>query len=69
MQKITLRILTISGLILGTSAIASASPATHLIGRDAGAHTTSVQRADYTWNHHHYKHRSWDKKGNHWHYY
>jgi hypothetical protein len=69
MQKIILRMLTVSGLIVGTSAIASASPATHLLGRDATVQTTSIERADYNWNHHRYKHRSWDKRGRRWRYY
>jgi hypothetical protein len=57
------------GLIAGTATFASASPATHLLGSDAAVQASSVQRVDYTWNHHHYKHRSWDKKARHWHYY
>jgi hypothetical protein len=57
------------GLIAGTSTFASAAPAIHLLGSDAAVQASSVQRVDYTYNHHRYKHRSWDKKARHWHYY
>jgi hypothetical protein len=68
-HKIILQMLTISGLIVGTSAIASASPATHLLDRDAAAQTTKVERVDYSYNHHRFKHRSWDKRHRRWSYY
>jgi hypothetical protein len=69
MHQIILRTLTISGLILGASAVASASPATHLLGRDAAVQTSAIQRVDYYWNHHRYTHRSWDKRRRRWRYY
>jgi hypothetical protein len=69
MHKIILGTLTLSGLIIGASSIASASPATPLLNRDASMQTAQVQQIDYYYNHHHYKHRSWDKGHNHWHYY
>ena len=69
MHQIILRTLTISGLILGASAVASASPATHLLGRDAAVQTSAIQHVDYYWNHHRYAHRSWDKRRRRWRYY
>jgi hypothetical protein len=68
-HKIILRTLTILGLIAGTSAIASASPATPLLGRSDTAQTAQVERVDYYYNHHHYKNRSWDKGHRRWRYY
>jgi hypothetical protein len=68
-HKIILRTLTILGVIVGTSAIASASPATPLLGRYDTAQTAQVEQVDYYYNHHHYQHRSWDKGHRRWHYY
>jgi hypothetical protein len=68
-QKMTLWTLTVFGMIVGTSILASASPAMHLLASDTAVQASSVQRVDYTWNHHHYKHRSWDKNARRWHYY
>jgi hypothetical protein len=69
MNKIILPTLIISGLLTGASTLAFAAPVAHLVGRDAIARVSNVDRVDYTWNHHRYKHRSWDKKARHWHYY
>jgi hypothetical protein len=69
MHKIILRTLTIAGLVAGASTVASAAPAVYAFGRDAAVQTGNVQRVDYTYNHHRYKHRSWDKKNRRWHYY
>jgi hypothetical protein len=69
MHKILLGTLTLSGLIIGVSTIASAAPATPLLGHEITVQTAQVQQVDYYWNHHHYKHRSWDKHHNRWHYY
>lgn len=68
-HKIILRTLTILGLIAGTSAIASASPATPLLGHFDSAQTAQVEHVDYYYNHHHYQHRSWDKGHRRWRYY
>jgi hypothetical protein len=69
MRKIIIWTLTVSGLVVGMSAIATASPAVPLLGRDVAAQTSQVERVDYNYNHHRYKHRSWDKAHKHWHYY
>jgi len=69
MPKIIFGALTITALILGSSSIASASPATGLLGPAAAAQTSPVERAQYYWNHHRYKHRSWDKRRRRWRYY
>jgi hypothetical protein len=69
-HNIILRTLTISGLIIGTSTIASAAPVTYLLGHDAAVRTTAnVERVDYSYNHHRYQHRSWDKTHRRWRYY
>lgn len=69
MQKIILGTLTLSGLIIGASSIASASPASPLLNREATVTTSAVQHVYYYYNHHRYKHRSWDKKHRRWRYY
>ena len=69
MHKIILGTLTVSGLIIGASTIASASPATPLLGREAAVQTSQVQTVYYYWNHRRYKHRSWDKRRRRWRYY
>jgi hypothetical protein len=69
MQKIILRTATIAGLIIGASTIASASPARPLLSHNAALQTVQVERIYYTYNHHRYKHRSWDKKRKRWRYY
>lgn len=69
MREITLSTLTIGCMIVALSTMASASPATRLLGRDAALQTTNVERVDYYWNHHRYKHRSWDKGHRRWRYY
>jgi hypothetical protein len=68
-HKIILGTLTIAGLILSASTIASASPAPLLIKRHATVQSGGVQHVDYTWNHRRYKHRSWDKRHHRWRYY
>jgi hypothetical protein len=69
MRGITLWTLTIFCMIVALSTVGSASPATRLLDRDAGLQTTNVERVDYYWNHHRYKHRSWDKRHRRWRYY
>jgi hypothetical protein len=69
MHKIILGALTLSGLIIGASTIASAAPATPLLGHEATVQTAQVQKVDYYYNHRHYKHRSWDKSHKRWRYY
>ncbi len=69
MHKMILQTLTITGLIVGVSSIASASPATRPLGRDVTAQTASVEQVDYYWNHRRYHHRSWDKRHRRWNYY
>jgi hypothetical protein len=69
MHTIILRTVTIAGLIIGASTIASASPARPLPGRDTGLQTSQVERVDYNYNHHRYKHRSWSKRHHRWRYY
>ena len=69
MRKITLETLTILGLLVATTSIASAAPATDLLGRTTLSHATSIQPAYYYWNHHRYRHRSWDRRRHRWRYY
>jgi hypothetical protein len=69
MRTTILRTATIAGVIIGASTMASASPARPLLSRDAASQTEQIERVYYTYNHHHYNHRSWDKKHNHWRYY
>jgi hypothetical protein len=69
MPKIFLHALTISGLVIGLSSIASASTATNPLVRLDTAQNAQIQRVDYYYNHHHYKHRSWDKAHRRYHYY
>jgi hypothetical protein len=69
MREIILRTLTISCMIVGVSTIASASPAIGSLDSDAALQSSSVERVDYYWNHHRYKHRSWDKGHRRWRYY
>jgi hypothetical protein len=68
-NKICLWSLTISGLIVGASTIASASPATNVLGPNTAVQTAHVEQVDYYYNHHRYQHRSWDKKRRRWRYY
>ncbi len=68
MHKIIREALTISGLMIGFSAVATASPATPLFKGEA-AQTAQAQQVSYYYNHHRYNHRSWDKRHRRWHYY
>jgi hypothetical protein len=69
MFKIILGTLTVSGVIIGASSIASASPSSPVLNPKATVTTANIEHVDYYYNHHHYKHRSWDKHHNRWHYY
>jgi hypothetical protein len=69
MHKVILGTLAMAGLIFGVSRVVSASPATHLLGPSTIAHTTSFEHVDYYWNHHRYRHRSWDQRRRRWRYY
>jgi hypothetical protein len=69
MCKIILGALMVSGLMIGASTVASASPATPMFSRDAAIQNAQVQQIDYYYNHHRYKHRSWSKKHHRWRYY
>ncbi|WP_428491328.1 hypothetical protein [Rhodopila sp.] len=69
MRNITLGTLAILGLLLATASIASAAPATGLIGRTTLSQATSIQPVYYYWNHHRYRHRSWDRRHRRWRYY
>lgn len=69
MHKIILGALTLSGLAIGAATIVSAAPATPLLGHGVTVQNAQVQQVDYYYNHHHYKHRSWDKGHKHWRYY
>jgi len=37
-------------------------------GIGPSAHSVNVQRADYYHNHHHYRHREWDREHHRWNY-
>jgi hypothetical protein len=69
MRQIILATSAIAALLVGLSTIASAAPVTPLVTQGTPALTGNVERVDYTWNHHHYHHRSWDKNNRHWRYY
>jgi hypothetical protein len=58
----------LAGAVLLTGTAASLAAATVRFMPGAAAQT-AVRPADYVWNHHHYKHRSWDKMHKRWHYY
>ena len=68
MHTIILRTLTIAGLTIGASTIAMASPARPPLNRDAAVQTSQVERVYYYYNHHRYRHRSWDKRHRRWRY-
>ncbi|WP_428533927.1 hypothetical protein [Rhodopila sp.] len=69
MRNITLATLTILGLLIGAASIASAAPATALLGRTTLSQATSIQPAYYYWNRHRYRHRAWDRRRRRWRYY
>ena len=69
MQKMILGALMISGLVAGASTLATAAPVTQAIGHDTTVRISAVEHVDYSYNHHHFKHRSWDKRHRQWHYY
>jgi hypothetical protein len=69
MHKIVVGTIAIGAVIVGMATMAAASPATPLLGGDNTARTAEVQQVDYYWNHHRYKHRSWDKRRRRWRYY
>jgi hypothetical protein len=69
MRKVFLWALTALGLLVGLCAIAVASPATRLLDRDALNRTSSIEPAYHYWNHHRYRHRSWDRRHRRWRYY
>jgi hypothetical protein len=69
MRKMIWATLTIAGLVMGTAVAADAAPVSRLLGVDSAVRATQVQQVDYNWNHHRYKHRSWDKRGRRWRYY
>jgi hypothetical protein len=69
MHKIILGALAMAGLIVGMSTVASASPATHLLDPTTTVHATIVEHVAYYWNHHRYRHRSWDRRRRRWRYY
>jgi hypothetical protein len=58
-----------TGLWLGTSALAFATPTMGRLYQDSGSQSVAVEQVDYYWNHHHWHHRSWDRHHEHWHYY
>jgi hypothetical protein len=64
-----IRLLMGIGLIVSATGIAAAAPATHLLDRSTIGVATSVERIDYSWNHHRYHHRTWDKQHARWRYY
>ena len=69
MHTVIVRTVTITGLIIGVSTIASASPARPPLSHDSTLQTSQVQQVYYYHNHHRYKHRSWDKRHHRWRYY
>jgi hypothetical protein len=65
----------ITGLTIGLSTLAFASPVSALQGSalQDGYHgtlqTSHIVRADYWYNHHRYHHRRWDRQHKRWDYY
>jgi hypothetical protein len=57
-----------AGLVIGLSAAASAAPAMTLSPADAAPASVRLESVDYTWNHHQYHHRDWDRKNRRWNY-
>ena len=71
MRRLILRTVATVVLVVGTPAALFAAPISQPHER-AAIHSTDshVQRMDYySWNHHHYAHRDWDRHHNRWHYY
>jgi hypothetical protein len=66
---IILRTFVVAGLTIGLSTIAAASPATPLINPDIAVRNSPVQQVYYSYNHHRYSHRAWDKRRKRWRYY
>jgi hypothetical protein len=69
MRRMIVGTLSLAGLIVVMASIASASPGTPVLDRSATVRGTSVERVDYSWNRHRYRHRSWDKRHRRWRYY
>lgn len=67
--RTVLRTLTIVGLVMSISTIASASPAISLLDHATTPRAGNIEPVDYNWNHHRYHHRSWNNTHHHWHYY
>ena len=69
MPRIILQTLTVAGLVMSASAMASAASAIPTPPPNAGVQNDRIERIDYYWNHRRYQHRNWDKRHRHWHYY
>ncbi|MDR3539018.1 MAG: hypothetical protein P4L71_21160 [Acetobacteraceae bacterium] len=69
MQQFFRRAAVVSGLLLGSTTIALASPALHVSDHGAAPQASNIVQADYHYNHQRYHHRSWDKRHHRWHYY
>jgi hypothetical protein len=69
MQTIILRTFVVAGLTVGLSTIGVASPTIPLVNPDIALRNSQVQQAYYTYNHHRYQHRAWDKRRKRWRYY
>ncbi|HUN42362.1 MAG TPA: hypothetical protein VMU81_18885 [Acetobacteraceae bacterium] len=67
MSRLVLPIMLAGAVLLMGSATSFAAVTVQLV--PGAAAQAAVQRVDYYWNHHHYKHRSWDKAHKRWHYY
>jgi hypothetical protein len=68
MYKFILWTMAAPGLVIGLSAAASAAPVMPLSRTDAAPASVRLERVQYTWNHHQYHHRDWDKKNRRWNY-
>jgi hypothetical protein len=69
MFKVVLGVLAVGAIMAGIVTMASASPATPLLGSGIMARAGEVQHVAYYWNHRRYYHRSWDKRHRRWRYY
>ncbi|HTW72169.1 MAG TPA: hypothetical protein VME47_19965 [Acetobacteraceae bacterium] len=67
MCRFVLPIMVVGAVLLMGSATSFAAATDRFV--QATVTQTAIQPADYVWNHHHYKHRSWDKEHKRWHYY
>ena len=67
MSRLILPMMLAGAVLLTGSATSFAAAVVRIVPGVAAS--SAVQPAYYVWNHHRYKHRSWDKRHKRWHYY